>query len=248
MIAIELKQALQESGCPICRLRSTAESRYIRSLLRESINDSITRGHIISSLGYCPEHVWQTGLLEAEHYGVPLGNVIVYNHLADVVQTRLKVYARRVQTWRQSAWKRWMSWLLPRRFSFPKPEELQPKTRCRVCQNGEQSERANLHWLMEGLSEKQNYHDLYAASDGICLPHLRLALEMADSRHAAAAEFLAESTIRRLSILRHNLVEFERKNTWDYRDEEQSKDERDAWLRALAFFGGSVSRNDHHKA
>jgi hypothetical protein len=240
LTALDLKRALTLPGCPLCRLRSEAELRYIHSLLWEHANDPDTRTNIIASLGYCPTHTWQAGLTEAEKFGVPLGNVIIYRHLTDVITTRLTQYARRIEPAAQPAWKRWLHKVLPQRPPSLSPDELKPVTACRICQIGERTARTDIHWLLRGLSQPQHeFCTLYEGSDGLCLQHLRQALEQAMGKEQEGVKLLVESTLQRLGLLQRDLAEFDRKNTWEYRAEKQTDDEQNAWLRALTFFGGN---------
>lgn len=108
LLSVDLRLALKEPGCPICRLRADAELRYIRSLLWEFVNDPLTRSRFIASLGYCREHTWQVGLLEKEKFGSSLGTAILYEHLTRVVSGRLKDYTRRMGWARRPWWKRWL--------------------------------------------------------------------------------------------------------------------------------------------
>lgn len=243
-ISLNLKLAFKEAGCPICYLRSHAEGRYIRSLLHEYVNDWSSRRHIVESLGYCPRHVWQTGLFEAEKYGSPLGNTIIYEHLTRVVSGRMARYAQRVARSSQSAWRRWLHRLLPRLGHFPLPDELRPQARCRVCQVGDNTESTHLQWLLDDLSlPEDHFRHWYATSDGLCLSHLRQALGMADRSHSAAVEFLLGSTQERLKVLQRDLGELDRKHSWQHRHEEKSESEQNSWLRALNFFGGNPEDN-----
>jgi hypothetical protein len=61
------------------------------------------------------------------------------------------------------------------------------------------------------------YQAMYAASDGICLPHLRLAVEVADSE--PGRRYLIVSTQARLAAFRRSLAEYTRKQAWQYRHE-----------------------------
>jgi hypothetical protein len=240
MASVDLKLALQQPGCPICRLRADSELRYIRTLLRESVNDPPTRGHFIASLGYRPDHTWQTGLLEKEKFGSPLGNAILYEHLSSVVQDQLAAYARRMKWARPSWWERWLPPFWPQSSQRLTARELQPNARCRVCQIGEQSAQTHLEWLLRRLSgPKDDFREWYAASDGLCLPHLRQGLAATPRNVESGARFLVETTWQRLGILRRDLSEFERKNAWDYRHEAKTEAENAAWRRALTFFGGN---------
>ncbi len=236
-VPVDLRLALNQPGCPICRLRSDSEARYIRSLLWESVNDSVTRGHFIGSLGYCPQHTWQIGLVEKERFGSPLGNAILYEHLSRVVQEQLAAYAHRMNWTRQ---KRRLHTFWHRSSQSLNPQELQPREPCRVCQMGEQAGQANLGWLVRGVSSggSDDLRELYVTSDGLCFLHLRQALAGAKPGQENGARFLVESTLHRLALLRHDLSEFERKHAWDNRHEANTETEQIAWLRALAFFGG----------
>ena len=78
------------------------------------------------------------------------------------------------------------------------------------------------------------HQKLYARSDGICLPHLRLALELAAP--GAGLQNLLDVTRLRLSALQENLGEFDRKQSWQHKRETVSAAEQ-----AVAFFAGKES-------
>lgn len=240
LITLDLKQALTQPGCAVCRLRSDAELRYIHSLLWEHANTPDTRRHIIASLGYCSRHTWQTGLMEAEEFGVPLGNVIIYHHLTSVITSRLTQYAHRVDRKAWPVWRRWLNNLLPHRPLPRSPDELTPVAACRICQIGERTTSTDIQWLLQGLS--QPHHDfrtLYSASDGLCLHHVRQALTQATEQELEGVQYLTENTLARLAHLQHDLAEFDRKNTLQYQAETKTDQEHNAWQRALMFFGGN---------
>ena len=79
------------------------------------------------------------------------------------------------------------------------------------------------------------------ASEGLCLPHLRLALEKLKSIDVSAVEALLSIHREKLAGLRTELAEFIRKN--DYQAiQEGFGAEGDAWLRAIAMIVGSRKR------
>lgn len=240
LLSVDLRLALKEPGCPICRLRADAELRYIRSLLWEFVNDPLTRSRFIASLGYCREHTWQVGLLEKEKFGSSLGTAILYEHLTLVVSGRLKDYTRRMGWARRPWWKRWLYVFWPWSARRLAARELTPATSCRVCQIGERAEQAHLEWLIRGLAAPEHdFRDAYRASDGLCLYHLRRGLASATREDEDGARVLAESTLQRLATLEQDLREYQRKHSWDYRHEAQTPGEQLAWLRALRFYGGN---------
>jgi len=75
-----------------------------------------------------------------------------------------------------------------------------------------------------------------AASEGLCFPHLRSALEKI--REAAACEQLLLIHRARLETLESELAEFIRKNDYRFKAEGFGK-EGDAWLRAVGLIAGS---------
>ena len=78
-------------------------------------------------------------------------------------------------------------------------------------------------------------HAALAASDGLCLPHLRRALELV--RTESAFESLLAVTRERLLELQSELDEFIRKH--DYRFQSEGFDsEGDSWLRAIGIICG----------
>jgi hypothetical protein len=243
LILVDLKFGMEQPGCPMCTLRAKSERRYIGSMLHEFVNDWESRRHIIASLGYCPKHIWQTGQMEVELQGSPLGNAIIYENLVRVAKERLALYADRV--WEPQPPRRmgWLARICPHPNKLSPPEELRPQAQCRVCQCGETSARAHVHWLLQGLSDPEDdLRELYSQCDGLCLTHLRQAFEIATWEDRAGVEFLLANTFSRLDTLQHDLDEFRRKHAWEFRDEPKTEGEQNSWRRAMNFFGGNQGR------
>lgn len=70
---IDLKRALGQGGCPICRLRAEAEERYLGHVLWENVNDIATRGRFLPSWGYCDRHARLLGRQELRDYHDAMG-------------------------------------------------------------------------------------------------------------------------------------------------------------------------------
>jgi hypothetical protein len=73
-LQIELREAMADWGCPMCRLSAKAEHAYIKSLNYERVLDLKTRDGLKASRGLCDRHSrdWQ------ELQGSALGIAIVY--------------------------------------------------------------------------------------------------------------------------------------------------------------------------
>ena len=52
----DVKEALSNSGCPVCRLETQTADAAIDSLLWESVNDVPTRHQLNAARGYCRTH------------------------------------------------------------------------------------------------------------------------------------------------------------------------------------------------
>jgi len=188
LITFELELAFRKEGCPVCRLRSRDEARYISSFLWEFVNDPGIRVHLVNALGFCREHAW-------------------------------------------------LRWLRLNSASHPHvafPAGLVPSEGCRVCQIGRKTEQT-LEWLVKHCAEEE-FRGWYRASDGLCLPHLRGAHEIAESQKTRV--FLIDTAEEKLGTLAGQLREYLRKHNWDYRDEPKLSEEQSSWIRAVEFFVG----------
>lgn len=79
----DLRDALAQPGCAVCRLTAEATARYLDSLLWENVNDPGVRHDIRQARGFCHEHAW--GLVRD---GASLGVAII---MRDVLQEVLAI-------------------------------------------------------------------------------------------------------------------------------------------------------------
>lgn len=265
IITLYLKLAFREPGCPICRLRQESEQRYLFNLLYESVNDGITRLHLVRGMGFCPEHAWALQATEQQQWNDGMGTGIIYEDLTGRVLDVLSGYL--VES--NSMWHKSMSWLLGHPFGLgrlrewlerrgrvgrqlaghlppPAPAEsllarLSPSEGCRVCEIGDWSEETNLVWLVRE-SAAPEFRTWYQDSDGLCLPHLRRAL--AHAKDEETVRFLVKVAADKLTPLLADLKEYGRKHSWEYRNEPKYPWEQASWVRAVAFFAGEAGEED----
>jgi hypothetical protein len=226
---IELKQALQESGCPLCWIGRNATARYINHLLWESVNDGETRQHFIAGLGYCPEHTRILATRDTKEYGDALGVNILYDNLASAIAGRLVTLDLPKEPGLR---KRKQSTGKSRMYA----NHLDPASNCRVCQSADSSMQYALKTMLEELeSAPGDWQPRYVASDGLCLSHLKQCLNAAD-HFPASAGFLREQALSRLKRWQEGLQGYIQKHSWDQRDVPLTENERKAWREVLAFF------------
>jgi hypothetical protein len=238
---IYLKQALQQAGCPICRCCFDHETHYLKFLLWENVNDVETRVRLAQSLGFCGRHARQMLQMEREDLGMMLGNSIIYESLIHLVL--LKVRDVRSFILEQRAQRDWMSKLLgglgiklPHRYSKGQ-SFLAPDKGCRVCELSDETARHYGDVLAEMLSYDR-FRDLYDRSDGVCLPHLRVMLQVASL--SPGLEYLLSKTEKRLEILRDDLRGLSQKYSVSHRNEPVTVNESLSVEQAIAFLTGST--------
>jgi uncharacterized protein DUF6062 len=230
--AYKLSEACREQGCPVCRLEQQSVERYLDNHFYENVNSPAWRERLRLSLGFCHEHAW---LGVNQRLGDALGFAVIYHDLANTILNQLSDEGGPGRTSPH-----WTSLLqqIPeqaRAMTEKMLSALTPRKRCPVCEHRDEVTRAILSALVEGLKTPELTEALQA-SDGLCLPHLRLALEHVKDR--STCEKLLMIHRAKLEGLRTELAEFIRKNDYQAIAAGFGK-EGDAWLRAIAMITGS---------
>ena len=229
-LSYKILEACLEPGCPICRLEQRGVERYLDNQFYENVNSPPWRDRLRASHGFCHEHAW---LSVNQRLGDALGFSIIYH---DIVNSLIKSLHQDASPGRTS-----------RRGSIlgQGPESLRdriegvlaalrPKKRCPACEHREELNRDLLSALLEDLRSPEMMKSL-ETSEGLCLPHLRLALGSVSD--GSAYETLLTLHRTKLESLKSELAEFIRKN--DYQViREGFGSEGNAWLRAISLVVG----------
>ena len=227
----EMLDACQEPDCPVCRLGQVSVNRHLTSLIYDSVNDVSLRATLRESLGYCQEHAW---LLPNAGDSAPLGIAIVHRDIVNTIHKRLgesdfvKGRGRSLKAVISGA-KRFDDGASHTKATA---KYLPVKAQCPACERRDEAEKLALKSVTDAL-EKQDA-DMNSAlqiSDGLCLPHLRRALE--NVRNREAFNSLVTITQEQLSALIQDLDEFIRKSDHRFRHEKIGETERGSWRRAL---------------
>lgn len=234
-IGMNLKAAMQQSGCPICHVCRKSETHYLKSLFEYISSDFNTR---ILISGFCRRHAWQLLDMEVSAWGVPMGNSIVYEDLVREVRKEIETpLSLIIKSNNKNKW-----WIIIHRFlnrlTIPKGKGVvafRARKPCRVCELSMEKAVHSAKALVRMLS-KSEFQVFYSTSDGVCLPHLWEILASGETNPGLL--FLLTDIRDRLRILENELNEFVRKQSWQYRDEKITEPERTAVKRAVAFFTG----------
>lgn len=236
----ETIDACQEPGCPLCRLGQASANRHLTSLIYDSVNDISLRATLRDSLGYCKEHAW---LLPGAGDSAPLGIAVVHRDLLNTIRKRLaeSSYGKS----RRNSLKAAVTGAIGLDHRLPreaKTARYLPQTApCPACARRDEAEKLALKSVGEALARQDA--DMIAAlqqSEGLCLSHLRLALETARNREAF--DTLVAIAQTQLSGLIQDLDEFIRKSDHRFRHEPISDGERASWRLALQRIAGPETK------
>jgi Family of unknown function (DUF6062) len=222
--APSLDDALAQEACPVCALISRSTKDWVDVLLKEHVTDGVTRVELVYAWGFCRRHGQQACEADVAPRG-GIGVAVIYEELTERVVHILK--AQRVDK------------VEPRkqvkRLAAPAGQriaELDPEAPCPVCRVETEAEQRYAASLGERV-RVAGFRERYAASHGVCLPHLRAALEQCQDVEAAL--FLATTARDKVRVLLHDVREYTRKHSWENRQEPKLPQEQDSARRAVAF-------------
>lgn len=228
VLSYKIIEACREPGCPVCRLEQRGVERYLDHQFYESVNRPAWRDQLRASHGFCHEHAW---LGVNRRLGDALGFSIIYR---DIVHSLLKELnndsrsaggPRRGAGLGQSSLRKRVETVLA---------SLKPGKRCPACEHREEATRSLLSAFMEDLRTPEMVEAL-RASEGLCLPHLQMALGSVNDEFAYEA--LLTLYRAKLESLEGELAEFIRKNDYQVMQEGFGR-EGNAWIRAIAMIVG----------
>jgi hypothetical protein len=215
----DLLEAFAESGCAVCRLLQHDVEHFLDMLLYEHPTDSITQADFRASRGLCREHTWQL-----TRYNNTLAVAILYDQVLDEVMQ----IAAQTPSERQAAWARLLN-----SGSNPLADALAPQKPCCVCDIRDRAEGRYLQVIGEYVGEAR-MQAAFRQSDGLCLLHLRGALNLArDPRLLVEIQMTKWMELKgELELLLHKL---------DAHYHQEIGAESTSWLRTLARIAGEKS-------
>jgi hypothetical protein len=214
--AFELKRMLEKKPeiCPICRLVTDSIKQYVDYLFYENVNDSSVREGIRDAHGFCRYH---SQLISNQ--ADALGSAII---LQDVLTNDLREIDG--STYEQTSE---APGPLARFFDGSSQKRDSPV--CPICTVEHERDEIAIDSLLQGL-EDPKLDQLFRQSQGLCLPHFRLAFSRAGA--GDAWKTILEIERQALHTLADELGELAKK--YDYRaTEKPTGKEAGSWRRAL---------------
>ena len=213
--AHELYQVFDLPGCPVCRLTSDSVHHFIGGLVYEYVNKPATHMAVRAARGFCATHAWHAlDQINASALGIAiLYEGLVRNMLKDMGEITPESGRRQVG---QAA------------------NALKSQGPCPACEHRDRVEDQLLRNLFEALGQDE-FAEGFRASAGLCLPHLRQALDRSEPISLKARLLAIQQDI--WARLQRDLAEYVRKN--DYRfNEELMGDEGTSPRRAIEQMSG----------
>ena len=236
----DLRDALKESGCPMCRARRAALERYMDGLIYEKVNDAGVRKAVRQSRGFCERHAW-----DLVRHGAALGVAILTR---DVVRELLSImrsgHFKGPGSWSVTRLREAVDSRQPRSATAELVAALGPQGPCPACKHEAEIDHALASSFVENLHGPEGLLEAYRQSDGFCLPHVRQVLARVPDEATYAA--ILEVQLAHWSQLEAELSELVRKSDYRFADEEVG-DEGTSWLRAIASLAGESFQQKRHR-
>ncbi|MBI4289093.1 MAG: hypothetical protein HY671_11790 [Chloroflexi bacterium] len=218
---ISLERALQHSHCCICRLVRETEEQHIWFLLYEHAGDPPLRRRFDDASGFC-------------HYHGHLAARILLEREMMSESAMARFYETAVMTYREALQQAIGAKRNPRAaFRGGKTPGVPSASLCMACESSRHAVAGNIAALLRILGDEGHRLD-YVKSDGLCNPHLALAVQKAD---ADAGRFLLGDHERRMEKLQNRLSELLRKQAFDSH-ETPTAAELASWADAVWRFTG----------
>jgi len=234
---IRLEEALNKPGCAVCRLAHETAIHSMDSFLWENSNDPVVGQKIQAAYGFCPPHTQMLAAIDLATSGSVLGVNQVYARVAKKTIQNLQGSLKTARRGKGLS-------LMLEKLGLPAARRggdppLTPQANCPVCDQVEISTRNTISTMCEELeSGNQAFRQIYAQSSGVCLLHLRASVFHYGNAFPKAAEYLFADCSQRLETQRANMMEYIRKQNYEYQDEEVTSEESSAWRKVLTFFTG----------
>lgn len=238
---LHLDDAVRQPGCPVCWLRERWVGDYMHQVLTDYVVDGHTQKALSNSRGWCSVHAWELQAACQREWNDGNKIAMLYENASLNVQALLRKYLDGMPQEAPQDAKAQPKGIGAALRGLRRPrvaagllEKLRPIQKCPVCAMIERKEKLLLYSLMLNQTA---YADL-ERSDGLCLPHLLAALQVAANENIARR--LVWQVHQRLTTLHTHLDEYIEKHRWQEDRALRTPSEEASWLRMVAFFAGEA--------
>ncbi len=199
---VRLDEALQQPGCPVCRIVLQRVEQSMESISYELVLDPAFRETVDAAWGFCNTHAQQW-----LQHAPPLGTAIVYEAVLGRIARQLE---------RQNSGRSGIGNLRSKLGSTRGPGMLIPGAVCPLCVAQSEQEALIIGQVLDEL-RNASFRQRYAASDGLCVVHVNMALSAGPD--GGAFEALRDRLLSSHRVLQEQLREIIRKHDYRYQHE-----------------------------
>lgn len=227
----DLLDGFKQPGCPVCRLERSVVDSYLDNLFQSNLKDIEVSQGLRESFGLCREHSYQ--MLDSK-FGDALTFSLIYHEILQSAIHSLQSVEKPPQSLRR------IHSMIERFKHNPTGKfktaviPLIPQKRCPACEQRDRTAQLALDILVGSL-ENEVMSNALTPSDGLCLPHLRLAL--VHMQGATAYQILITTSKEKLESMRRELVEIIRENE-NQSTKKGFKEMKSTWARILGVIVG----------
>ncbi len=226
---IDLVESFRKPGCPVCRITKKDVESFLHSMLFEGYKFPETHERFRAGRGLCNAHAWQM----AESFRGALLNIGLYYRGALNALLRDLDGAGQPAAAARSGLSRFLSGGGGGAPSSPLADALEAPQSCVACEIRATSEALYTRTIGEHISNPK-LAEAYRASQGVCLPHLRMALRAATPADQRAILVIQRGIWEALLKDLDQFVEMhDHRHTGEYMGVEG-----DSWLRVLRGMAG----------
>ncbi len=232
---VEIKDAFESEGCPICYIMLKSIKKYFNSLLYEYVLDAGVHKKMIASLGLCNTHTYLLMEEEKKLHSDGLNIAALYE---TSLQKEIKVI-QRVNKNVRGFNKKYLT-----KF-FKSNNELNDYKKffhavmnvtgeCIGCENQKHTESYYTHEMLRLWTDGE-FQELFSGGEILlCRNHFLFLVNEAEKRETI--NYFVNEHIRKLDKLYSRLEEFIRKHDYRFKNE-MTDDDRKSWKKLLEYFG-----------
>lgn len=221
-----LLNACSREGCIICRLAYESTQRYLDNWKYELFTDVELRMELRRTQGFCNTHTWQLATMGAT---------------IQLAQAYREIVSDAIEQIQRGGTGTVGGGLLQRIFESKRGES--ENNQCPACRQKAQAEERYVQGLRQALLNEEFYRS-FTQSQGLCLDHFRLTIELKTTDNSTASEWLSRLRKAQLACLQkldEQLGELIRKHDYRFKDEERGQ-EMLSWKRAAGLVAGEEDR------
>jgi len=226
-----IHEALSDAeDCFLCHLESTFERSFIDSYLSEHVMDAKTRQKVIESRGFCNYHFYKmfastSKPISGDGLGMALTLKSVAEQLLEDIKGQQNIKFPHSKHWFLNLRNNERSIL-----ALKLSRIISNEFKCPACNHVSEMIQIYIEAFLRGISLDENLWKLYESSNGMCIPHyavvLQVAANLSGEKFAPLMKKLAEKQIQTLERALNKLSEYVEKQDYQFSSEERAKTEK----------------------